>query len=44
MKRLFKFVLYLAVIAFVGITAYAYLGDMAPGVETKSIPVVLDNT
>lgn len=44
MKRLFKLVLYLAIIAFVGISAYAYFGDMAPDVETKTIPVALDNT
>ena len=43
MKRLFKFVLYLAVIAFIGISAYAYLGDIAPAVETRTIPVALDN-
>lgn len=44
MKRLFKLVLYLALFAFAGIAGYAYLGDLAPTVETETIPVTLENT
>ena len=44
MLRLIKFLLFLAVIGSIAVTGYAYLGNMSPEVETKSVPVALDNS
>ncbi len=43
MLRLIKFLLFLAVVAFIAITGFAYLGDMTPETETRTIPVTLDD-
>lgn len=42
MGRIIKAVLVLAVAAFLGLVAYAYLGDIAPQQVPVSKPVVLD--
>jgi predicted small integral membrane protein len=42
MGRIIKLALVLAVAAFLGLVAYAYLGDMAPQQVPVSKPVVLD--
>lgn len=42
MGRLFKAILLLAVIGFVALAGYAYLGDYAPEVQEISRPVSLD--
>ncbi|MFN3970690.1 MAG: hypothetical protein ACK4GO_07955 [Gemmobacter sp.] len=42
MGRILKGVLFLAVLAGLGLVAYAYLGDMSPEQGTVSKPVVLD--
>jgi len=42
MFRILKLLIFLALIGFIGLTGYAYLGDMSP--ETRDIvqPVTLD--
>jgi len=42
MGRLIKLVLGLAVLGFLGLTAYAYLADMTPPAREIRQPVVLD--
>jgi hypothetical protein len=42
MGRIIKAVLVLAVFGFLGLTVYAYLGDLAPRQEEVRKPVVLD--
>lgn len=42
MGRILKVVLVLAIAAFLGLVAYAYLGDIAPQQVPVSKPVVLD--
>lgn len=42
MGRLLKLVVVLAVLAFVGLAGYAYLGDLAPGTQEIRQPVTLD--
>ncbi|WOI57003.1 hypothetical protein [Palleronia sp. LCG004] len=43
MLRLFKFLIFLAIVAFVGLVGYAYLGDLSPETEMRTIPVTLDD-
>lgn len=42
MWRLVKLVLVLVVLAFVGLAAYAYLGDLSPPQRAITQPVTLD--
>ena len=42
MVRIFKFLLLLALIAFVGLVGYAYLGDMTPERSDVTVPVDLN--
>ena len=42
MVRLLKFLLFLLVIIGLGIVGYAYLGDLSPEQEERSVPVELD--
>jgi hypothetical protein len=42
MGRLIKGVLVLAVLAFAGLTGYAYLGDLAPSATEVKVPVTLN--
>ncbi|WP_255509395.1 hypothetical protein [Oceaniovalibus sp. ACAM 378] len=42
MFRLFKVLVFLALVAFVGLTGYAYLGDMSPVQSEVVEPVTLD--
>ncbi len=42
MGRLFKAILVLALLGFVALTGYAYLGDYAPEMREISHPVTLD--
>ena len=42
MGRIIKAVLVLAVLGFVGLTAYAYLADLTPVQTEVKMPVVLD--
>ncbi|PJJ86761.1 hypothetical protein CLV77_1318 [Brevirhabdus pacifica] len=42
MKILLKLLVFLIVIGFLGLTGYAFLGDMSPRVETSSTPLTLD--
>ncbi len=42
MLKLFKFLIFLALLGFVGLTGYAYLGDMTPQTEPRTVPVTLD--
>jgi len=42
MVRLFKLILVLAVLGFVALVGYAYLGDLSPTSEDVSEPVTLD--
>lgn len=42
MGRLIKVVLLLGVIGFLGLSAFAYLGDLAPDQSDVTLPVVLD--
>lgn len=41
MLRLLKFILVLAVLGFIGLTGFAYLGDLSPEVEQVTAPVTL---
>lgn len=41
MLRLLKFILVLAVLGFLGLTGFAYLGDLTPDVEQVTAPVTL---
>ncbi|WP_268968526.1 hypothetical protein [Palleronia pontilimi] len=42
MLRLLKLLVFLAIVAFIGLTGYAYLGDMRPDAAQQSVPVTLD--
>ncbi len=42
MLRLIKAIFILALLAFLGLTGYAYLGDMAPQRSEISVPVELN--
>jgi hypothetical protein len=42
MGRIFKALIFLVVIGFIGLTAYAYLGDLAPVQGEVKQPVVLN--
>ena len=42
MLRLLKFGLIVAVLGFLGVLGYAYLGDLAPAQQDVSEPVTLD--
>ena len=42
MTRLLKLIVVLAVLAFLGLVGYAYLGDLAPGSQEIRQPVTLD--
>jgi hypothetical protein len=42
MMRLFKALLFLSIAGFIGVTGYAYLGDMNPQSEDINQPVSLD--
>ena len=42
MGRIFKALLFLVIIGFIGLTAYAYLGDLAPVQSEVKQPVVLN--
>ncbi|MDP2739555.1 MAG: hypothetical protein Q8O82_12855 [Pseudorhodobacter sp.] len=42
MGRIIKLVLGLAVLGFAGLTAFAYLGNLAPAQSQVTLPVILD--
>lgn len=42
MKLIVKTIVFLMVLAFIGLTGFAYLGDLSPQQETVTQPVVLD--
>ena len=42
MVRLLKFLLFVLVVGFVGLSGYAYLGDMEPDRVERTEPVTLD--
>lgn len=42
MGRIFKALIFLVIIGFIGLTAYAYLGDLAPEQSEVTQPVVLN--
>jgi hypothetical protein len=42
MGRIIKLLLWLAVLGFIGLTGYAYLGDLSPDQAPVSQPVTLD--
>ncbi|WP_263626697.1 hypothetical protein [Xinfangfangia pollutisoli] len=42
MGRIFKALIVLAILGFVGLTAFAYLGDLTPVQTEVTKPVVLD--
>lgn len=42
MMRLIKFLLFLAVIGFLGLIGFAYLGDLSPAQSDVTQPVTLD--
>lgn len=42
MGRLFKALVFLLVVGFIGLVGYAYLGDLAPDRSEISLPVTLD--
>jgi hypothetical protein len=42
MGRIFKALIFLAIIGFIGLTAYAYLADLAPVQQEVKQPVVLN--
>ncbi|WP_264473548.1 hypothetical protein [Rhodobacter sp. Har01] len=42
MGRIFKALVLLAIIGFVGLTGFAYLGDLSPDQQEVKKPVVLD--
>lgn len=41
-RRLIKFLVVVAIIGFVGLAAFAWLGDLSPERQTQSITVTLD--
>ncbi|WP_139250749.1 hypothetical protein [Palleronia salina] len=40
--RLFKALIFLLILGFIGLVGYAYLGDMSPDQSQQSVPVTLD--
>lgn len=42
MIRLLKLLVILAAIGFIGLTGYAYLGDLSPQQSDVTVPVTLD--
>lgn len=44
MKTILKLILILLVLGAIGITGYAYLGDMAPDQTDVTEPVILDGS
>lgn len=42
MGRIIKGLLVLAILGFIGLTGYAYLGDMRPDQSEVTVPVTLD--
>lgn len=42
MGRLFRIILYLAIIGLIGLAAFAYLGDLSPDRSEIRIPVELN--
>ncbi|WP_268894632.1 hypothetical protein [Paragemmobacter ruber] len=42
MGRIIKGLLVLAILGFIGLTGYAYLGDMRPDQAEVTVPVTLD--
>jgi hypothetical protein len=42
MGRIIKAIVVLVIFGFIGLTGYAYLGDLAPAQEEVKKPVVLD--
>ncbi|MCZ8079464.1 MAG: hypothetical protein RSE12_11745 [Fuscovulum sp.] len=42
MGRIIKALLVLAILGFIGLTGYAYLGDMAPDQAEVKVPVTLN--
>ncbi len=42
MGRIIKLLLTLAILAFLGLTAYAYLADLSPDQGVVTVPVTLD--
>ncbi len=39
---LWKFLVFLVIVAFVGLAGFAYLGDLSPDPTERSVPVTLD--
>ncbi|WP_256372958.1 hypothetical protein [Pseudoruegeria sp. HB172150] len=44
MRLIFKLILILLVLGAIGLTGYAYLGDMTPEQQDVSEPVILDGS
>ncbi|WP_281070729.1 hypothetical protein [Oceaniglobus trochenteri] len=42
MLRLLKLLVFLAIVGFIGLTGFAYLGDMRPEKTDMVVPVTLD--
>ncbi len=42
MKILLKLLFILVVLGFIGLTGYAFVGDMSPEVQTSSTPITID--
>lgn len=42
LSRIFKVLLFLLVLGFIGLTGYAYLGDLSPDQSEVRTPVTLD--
>lgn len=42
MLRILKLLIFLAVIGFIALVGYAYLGDMSPEQSETTVPVTLD--
>lgn len=41
--KLFKLLVLVAVLAFAGLVAYAYFGDLSPDSQERTVPVTLDD-
>lgn len=42
MLRLFKLLVFLVLVGLIGLTGYAYLGDLSPETAPQNVPVDLD--
>lgn len=42
MVRLLKALIFLAIVGLIGLTGYAYLGDLSPDVQDVTLPVTLN--